>query len=117
MGFHSEMVAMDVDAAPACAGSAEQLVALPVASRVNFEFFQKAEIGSTVRVGGRLAGAAENHTLLTTDGGSLTVQSRPELPLEGGSAFVELVGTKAGAAELRVAGRIALPPGEVDVEL
>merc|ERR1719330_1860141 len=109
---------MDVDSSsPACAGfGAEQLAALPVASRVNFELFQKAGMGTALRVGGRVAGASEDRSLLTTDGGSVRIGACPELPVSDGT-FVELVGTKAGDAELRVTGAMPLPQGEVDVEL
>merc|ERR1712129_642440 len=83
--------------------------------------FQQAPLGSSVRVGGRLAnpvGASEERKLTTSDGGCLRVVAGPELALAGVAegAFVEVVGAKAGDVELRAVGMMLLP-GEVDVEL
>merc|ERR1719384_2143268 len=99
---------MDVDAAaPAQAA---------VGSRVNLTLFKQLPLGAPVRVGGRLAGASEACSLLTTDGGSLRVQGAAEVGVADGT-FVELVGTKAGDAELCVTSTVTLPTGEVDFEL
>mmetsp|Transcript_4889 Transcript_4889/g.14686 ORF Transcript_4889/g.14686 Transcript_4889/m.14686 type:complete len:139 (-) Transcript_4889:145-561(-) len=117
------MAAMDVDSATAVVG-ADAMAALPsVARRMNFKLFQQAETGAAIRIGGRLAaaGAGDARVLTTTDGGSLRVLAAAEpLPAEiAGGAFVEVVGTKAGADELRSAGILAMPGKEpmVDAEL
>merc|ERR1719384_1961043 len=78
-------------------------------------------MGTVVRVGGHLSTAmasAEGRTLTTTDGGALKVLMGPELIPAGTSdgAFVEIVGTRAGAAELRAVGVVA-HGGQVDAEL
>eukprot|EP00428_Durinskia_dybowskii_P033104 CAMPEP_0170268486 /NCGR_PEP_ID=MMETSP0116_2-20130129/34176_1 /TAXON_ID=400756 /ORGANISM="Durinskia baltica, Strain CSIRO CS-38" /LENGTH=138 /DNA_ID=CAMNT_0010519655 /DNA_START=70 /DNA_END=486 /DNA_ORIENTATION=- len=115
------MVAMDVET-PAVVGAAE-MAALPVASRVNFKLFAQAGMGAAVRVGGRLSADApgQDRTLTTTDGGSLKITDLPEtLPADvAGGAFVEVVGTKAGDAEVRMAGIITMPGKEpmVDAEM
>eukprot|EP00418_Pyrodinium_bahamense_P017374 CAMPEP_0179124236 /NCGR_PEP_ID=MMETSP0796-20121207/58702_1 /TAXON_ID=73915 /ORGANISM="Pyrodinium bahamense, Strain pbaha01" /LENGTH=124 /DNA_ID=CAMNT_0020822893 /DNA_START=78 /DNA_END=452 /DNA_ORIENTATION=+ len=101
------------------AAGAEQMAALPVAERVNFQIFQRMAQGAAVRVGGRLSGAAADaqqpRVLTTTDGGSLMLTSGAELPpMEG---FVEVVGTKAGEAALAAVGVVPLPGGAVDAEL
>mmetsp|Transcript_65599 Transcript_65599/g.203395 ORF Transcript_65599/g.203395 Transcript_65599/m.203395 type:complete len:127 (-) Transcript_65599:207-587(-) len=95
----------------------ERMAAMPVAERVNFQIFQQLAEGAAVRVGGRLAPAAEpqRRVLTTTDGGSLALTADHELPQTDG--FVEVVGTKAGDATLTAVGVVPLPGGEVDVEL
>eukprot|EP00933_Yihiella_yeosuensis_P006114 TRINITY_DN110779_c0_g1_i1.p1 TRINITY_DN110779_c0_g1~~TRINITY_DN110779_c0_g1_i1.p1 ORF type:complete len:116 (-),score=31.87 TRINITY_DN110779_c0_g1_i1:144-491(-) len=87
-----------------------------VGNRVNFKLFQQAAVSSTVRLGGRFA-SAEDLVLTTTDGGSMKVQtdSLPQPPPTG--AFVEVVGTKVNDNTLQAASIVALPSGEVDVEL
>merc|ERR1719277_59495 len=106
------MVAMDIEVAPGRAGvGTEQMLAVPVASRMNFDIFQKVGVGAAVRVGGHLAGASAYLSLLTSDGGSLRVVAGPDLALDHLTAlegtFVELIGTKAGDAELRAVGAVA----------
>merc|ERR1719436_552068 len=95
------------------------MAALSVARHLNFELFQRAEPGASVRVAGRLAGASEGRSLLTTDGGSLSVMAGPELELEKtvDGAFLEVVGTKAADSQLQAVGVVMLPKGEVDAEL
>eukprot|EP00413_Alexandrium_margalefii_P043739 CAMPEP_0204585118 /NCGR_PEP_ID=MMETSP0661-20131031/46734_1 /ASSEMBLY_ACC=CAM_ASM_000606 /TAXON_ID=109239 /ORGANISM="Alexandrium margalefi, Strain AMGDE01CS-322" /LENGTH=130 /DNA_ID=CAMNT_0051594647 /DNA_START=53 /DNA_END=445 /DNA_ORIENTATION=+ len=106
----------------AAAGSSavgmERVAVLPVGERVNFQLFQLAPQGAAVRVGGRLAPAADDpqrRMLPTTDGGSLVLAAECELPQPGG--FVEVIGTKAGEAVLGAAGVVPLPGGEADAEL
>mmetsp|Transcript_41067 Transcript_41067/g.118939 ORF Transcript_41067/g.118939 Transcript_41067/m.118939 type:complete len:139 (+) Transcript_41067:82-498(+) len=115
------MVAMDVEA-PEVVGATE-MAALPVGSRVNHKLFAQVGMGAAVRVGGRLSADSpgQDRVLTTTDGGSLKVTNLPEaLPAEvAGGAFVEVVGTKAGDAEVRMAGIITMPGKEpmVDAEM
>mmetsp|Transcript_36338 Transcript_36338/g.54316 ORF Transcript_36338/g.54316 Transcript_36338/m.54316 type:complete len:121 (-) Transcript_36338:147-509(-) len=96
----------------------ERVASMPVAERVNFQLFQKAAQGTSVRVGGRISPAADDpqrRILCTTDGGSLALALECELPQTGD--FVEVVGTKAGEGVLAAVGVVPLPGGEVDVEL
>uniref|UniRef100_A0A7S4W5G1 Replication factor A protein 3 n=1 Tax=Alexandrium monilatum TaxID=311494 RepID=A0A7S4W5G1_9DINO len=105
-------------AAGVAAVGMERAASMPVGERVNFQFFQQATQGASVRVGGRIAPAADDpqrRVLCTTDGGSLTLAAECDLPQTGG--FVEVIGTKAGDAVLAAAGVVPLPGGEVDVEL
>mmetsp|Transcript_60678 Transcript_60678/g.141379 ORF Transcript_60678/g.141379 Transcript_60678/m.141379 type:complete len:124 (+) Transcript_60678:62-433(+) len=96
----------------------EQVAAMPVAERVNFQLFKQVAQGKAVRVGGRLATAAagpQQCALTTTDGGNLVLTSSAQLPRAEG--FVEVVGTKVGDDTLAAVSIVPLPGGEVDAEL
>ena len=90
---------------------------MAIAERVNFGLFEGAPLGSSVRVAGRLSpsGGAEL-TLSTTDSGTLVLSGDDLGSLENLENFVEVVGTKAGAASLTVHGALALG-GKLDGEL
>merc|ERR1719343_1697472 len=100
----------------------EKMATFPVASRVNFGLFQELSTGAPARIGGRIhrvTGSSETYSLMTTDNGSINIVAEPGLlPAEtADGAFVEVLGTKVGDAELRTVGMVMLPGRDVDGEL
>merc|ERR1719195_1153876 len=89
-----------------------------VAERSNFAIFQRAPVGSAVRIAGQFGqsagGAARQFT--TTDGGSITIMPEAQDNLSAVTGFVEVVGTKSADSKLQATAVLPLP-GDVDVNL
>ena len=82
---------------------------MAIAERVNFGLFEETPLGSSVRVAGRLSPSeGAELTLSTTDSGTLVLRGDDLGSLENLENFVEVVGTKAGAASLTVQGVVVL---------
>merc|ERR1712224_502812 len=85
-----------------------------IAVRMNAAIFQRASVGTDVRMAGRIAQDGAGFRLTATDGGSVLVTDFDCREMIG--QVVEVVGTKTGDAALRGIGVVALGD-QVDIDL